>query len=154
MPVTESGGRRHTSIISVAVLPIREDLYKPLSGKDLEITTQGGHGPGGQHQNKTDSAVRAKHIPTGLTVFINGKSQHQNKREALKILAARVNELEQSEYDKKYSNDRKSQMGGGNRSDKTRTYNFIDCRVVDHKLGRKSGQIKRIMKGELKLLFG
>lgn len=154
VPITESKGRRHTSIISVAVLPIKENTYEPLNDKDLEITTQGGHGCGGQHQNATDSAVRMVHKPTGLKVFINGRKQLQNKKEARKILTARVNALSKQKVDSHYNADRKNQMNGGGRGDKVRTYNFINCRVVCHKLGRKSSQIHRIMRGEFHLILG
>lgn len=153
VPPTENKGRRHTSTISVMVLPLppARDL-KPLAGADLKVKTQGGHGKGGQHQNVTDSAVRMKHTPTGLHVFINGRDQHVNRREALRILTARVNEYYQRLEQQEYSQDRKKQHGGGNRSDKKRTYNFINSRVVDHALGTKTKQIKQVMKGRFDLL--
>lgn len=139
-------------MVSVAVLPIRDDI-PGLSDSDIEVTTCGGHGPGGQHQNKTDSAVRMKHTPTGLIVFINGRSQHANRREARKILAARVAALMQERADAAYSDERRMQMGGGGRGNKIRTYNFMNGRVVDHRLGRKTSQIRRVMKGEFGLLW-
>jgi peptide chain release factor 1 len=141
-------------MVSVAVLPLppQKDL-KPIPSDEIEVKTQGGHGKGGQHQNVTDSAVRMVHIPTKINVFINGRDQHANRREALRILTARVNEHHQSKEKKEYNQHRKRQMGGGNRGDKVRTYNFIKHRVVDHRLGNKTTKIKRVMKGELGLLF-
>ena len=93
IPPTESKGRRQTSMLSVAVLPILDQKIEPLPDAEIEVKTQGGHGPGGQHQNKTDSAVRMTHVPTNTVVFINGRSQHQNKADALRILTAKVNEV-------------------------------------------------------------
>jgi peptide chain release factor 1 len=154
VPPGEGNGRRHTSMVSVAVLPVlavgpREELPE----KDLTIKTQCGHGPGGQHQNKTASAVRMTHRPTGLQVFINGRDQHANRREALKVLTARVRayhrEREQAELDAA----RKQQLGDGGRGNKVRTYNFIDSRVVDHRLGVRTRNVKEVMRGRLDLLF-
>lgn len=140
-------------MVSVAVLPIQGDI-QGLKDADVEVTTCGGHGPGGQHQNKTDSAVRMRHAPTGLTVFINGRSQHANRREARRILAARVAAMMRERADAEYSGERRAQMDGGGRGNKVRTYNFMDGRVVDHRLGRKTGQIRRVMRGEFRLIFG
>lgn len=153
VPVTESRGRRHTSLVSVAVMPIKDDAVEPLRDEDVKVETCGGHGPGGQHQNNTDSAVRMRHLPTGIMVFINGRSQHANRREARRILAARVAEVNRIKADAEHSEGRQSQLGGGRRGDKIRTYNFIDSRVVDHRLGRKTHQIRRVMKGELGLIL-
>ncbi len=139
-------------MVSVAVLPIPDDI-PGLRDDDIEVTTCGGHGPGGQHQNKTDSAVRMRHTPTGLTVFINGRKQHANRREARRILAARVAELMRERADAEYSGERRAQMGGGGRGNKVRTYNFMNSRVVDHRLGRKTSQIRRVMRGEFRLLW-
>lgn len=140
-------------MISVAVLPIKSQDPETLREEDIEIITQRGHGKGGQHQNTTDSAVRIKHIPTKLSVFINGRDQHSNKKEALKILTAKVNQLKQHNINTNYSNLRTKQMDNGTRSNKIRTYNFAESRVIDHKLNTKSTQIKRIMKGEFNLLI-
>ena len=154
VPPTESKGRKQTSIVIVGVLPIKDDTgFEPLKDEDLDITCQTGHGKGGQHQNKTASAVRMRHIPTGLAVFINGRDQHSNKREALKILTAKVNELRLAEIDADYAAIRKSQLGDGGRSNKIRTYNFMESRVVDHRLDKKTGNIKGIMRGEFDILF-
>ena len=153
-PATEKKSRRHTSMVSVAVLSIPQKLgLQQLPAEEIEVKTQGGSGPGGQHQNKTDSAVRMTHGPTGLQVFINGRDQQRNRREALRILAAKVYENHKRQHDAAYDASRKSQMKGGGRGDKVRTYNFINFRVVDHRLRKKTKQIKRIMKGEFDLLF-
>ena len=153
-PKTERNGRRHTSIVSVAVLPlppIRD--YKPLPDNELEIKTQRRGGPGGQHQNTTDSAVRIVHKPTGLLVLICGRDQHQNKQNALRILTARVNELRQEEEAKKYGSIRQAQLGGGKRGEKIRTYNFIRSSCVDHVLNKKTTNLKGVMEGRLELII-
>jgi len=154
VPATESKGRRHTSLISVAVGLPPSAAPPPLRDEDIEVETCGGHGPGGQHQNKTDSAVRMRHLPTGVTVFINGRSQHANRREARRVLSARVAGIERALAEAEGSEGRQAQMGGGRRGDKVRTYNFIDSRVTDHRLGRKTSQIRRVMRGELWLVLG
>lgn len=154
IPPTEANGRKQTSIVVVGVLPIKDDSrFEPLKEEELETITQNGGGPGGQHQNKTASAVRMRHKPTGVSVFINGRDQHSNKREALKILTAKVNEIRLAEIDADYAAIRKAQMGDGGRSSKIRTYNFMESRVVDHRLGTKTGNVKGVMKGEFSLLF-
>jgi peptide chain release factor 1 len=152
-PKTESKGRRHTSTISVAVLPLLEPSFEPLLENEIEVKTQGGSGPGGQHQNTTDSAVRMTHKPTGLQVYINGRCQHANRREALEILTAKVNHLKISQEHNAHNSLRKEQRGGGSRGNKVRTYNFIDGRVVDHRLGTKTTRIKKVMNGHFGLLF-
>ena len=114
----------------MAVLPLPPRFnFHPLPNDELEVKTQGGTGPGGQHQNKTDSAVRMKHKPTGLQVFINGRDQQRNRREALRILTVKVYEQYHVKQAAAYGAERKTQMGSGGRGDKTRTYNFIDSRV-------------------------
>lgn len=152
VPPTESKGRRQTSYVNVGILPIRKDVCTALDEKDLETKTQRGHGKGGQHQNKTDSAVRMKHIPTGLTVFINGRDQHANRREALSILTAKVHEDAKLKEQESFNEIKSNQMGSGSRGDKIRTYNFIESRVVDHRLGLKTSNIKAIMKGQFDLI--
>lgn len=154
VPPTENKGRRHTSIVSVAVLPMKPNVEKDLNMQEVEIMTTKGTGPGGQHKNKTESAVRVKHVPTGITVLIDGRNQHQNKREALRILAARVSELHQQSVDASYSKERKQQLGGGGRSNKVRTYNFIKDRVVDHRLNVKCNRVEEVIcRGRFDLLF-
>jgi len=146
------GGRRHTSTVSVAVMPILKSQAPRLRESDLDIKTQGGSGPGGQHQNKTDSAVRMTHKPTGLQVFINGRSQYQNKQKAMEILASRVASLEEEKRHSQHNERRQEQIGGGSRSGKARTYNFLQSRVTDHRTGRKTRNIKEVMKGNLDCL--
>lgn len=154
VPPTENKGRKQTSFVCVAVLPLPpEKELKPLADKDLEITCTQGSGPGGQHRNKTASAVRMKHKPTGLLVFIDGRCQHANKREALRILSARVHEFEQANKNKAYQDHRDSRMGDGGRGDKIRTYNLAESRLVDHRNGKKSSDVKSFMKGHIEILF-
>ncbi len=155
IPPTEGKGRKQTSMVCVAILPMPPDnKYKPLPEGDLETKTQCGHGPGGQHQNKTASAVRLTHKPTGIQVFINGRDQHANKREALRILTARVNEKAVSERSAEYSDLRKRQIDGGGRGNKIRTYNWLESRVVDHRLGVKTKAIREVLeKGRFGILF-
>lgn len=155
MPRNDPNGRRQTSIVTVGVLPIKhEPGDEPLRESDLEITAQCGHGPGGQHRNKTASAIRMKHKPTGIVVFINsGRDQHSNKAEARKILTARVNDQRRGERDSVYAAFRKSIMGDGGRSDKVRTYNFSRSEISDHRLGKSTANVKAFMKGEFDVLF-
>jgi len=153
VPPTEHGGRPHTSIISVAVLPLLENTNLVLKNNDLEINATRGKGPGGQHKNKTSSMIRAKHKPTGVVVCIDGRDQHQNKKKALRILTARVAEIDRQHKQNNHDNNRKEQLDGCGRSNKIRTYNFIKHRVVDHKLGKKTTRINDIMKGRLDLLL-
>jgi peptide chain release factor 1 len=139
----------------VGILPIKEEVGdEPLKDKDLEIICQTGkQGAGGQNVNKVASAVRMKHIPTGLSVFINGRDQDKNRQEARKILTARINEIKRSERDAEYAAFRKSQMGDGGRSDKIRTYNFMRCEITDHRLDKSTKNVKAFMKGEFSILF-
>ena len=153
VPPTETRGRRHTSMVSVGVLPIKADVWVPLREEELEVITQCGHGKGGQHQNKTASAVRIKHLPTGLTVFINGRDQHANKREAMKIITARVRDKHQTEADKDYAEYRKKTLGDGGRGAKVRTYNFIDSFVKDHRNNVRVNNIQAVMKGDLEKFY-
>jgi peptide chain release factor 1 len=155
VPPTESRGRWQTSMLSVAVLPVLDRSFEPIPESEIEVKTQGGHGPGGQHQNKTESAVRVTHIPTKMTVFINGRSQHRNKLEAIRILTARVNRARLMAREAAHDADRRSQMGSGGRGAKVRTYNFIKHRAVDHRLGTKTNQVERVIgRGEFDLLIG
>jgi peptide chain release factor 1 len=156
VPPTESKGRRHTSFVCVAVLPLPPDnAVRPLPEAEVEVTCQCGHGPGGQHQNKTASAVRAVHRPTGIVVFINGRDQHRNRREALRILTARVHEHHAGQRNAAYDDLRKRQLGDGGRGDKVRTYNCIGGgRVVDHRLGTRTHDVEGVLKkGQFDLLF-
>lgn len=152
VPPTETKGRRHTSYLSVAVLPILRQVTRDLNMDEVKVTTQGGSGPGGQHQNMRDSAVRMTHRPTGIQVFINGRDQHANRAEAERILAARVHDhfcqLQNSEYREL----RMSQMGRSGRGQKCRTYNYLDGRAVDHRNGKRANVKAVIGKGQLGLL--
>ena len=136
-----------------------ENSQEVIPEKDLEIITQTGkQGAGGQNVNKVASAVRMKHKPTGLSVFINGRDQGQNKKEALRILTFRINEKKKQALENSYNSQRKEKMlAGGNilggRGNKIRTYNFIKSRVVDHVLELKTSNIKEFMKGNFKVLF-
>lgn len=154
IPRTESNGRKQTSMVCVAVLPIKEEVCEPLLEDDLRIEAVNLGGPGGQHQNRTLSGCRITHIPTGQKVTINSRDYHSNEREARKILAARVNELRKEAADADYAAYRKEQMQGGHRSGKVRTYNYLEGRVVDHRLGTKTGDVKGVvLKGNFQKLF-
>lgn len=154
MPDNDRKKRKQTSIVSVGVLPIPKEIGQDLlPDSEVETTTCGGSGPGGQHQNATDSAVRMRHIQTGIVVFINGRDQQSNRREAKKILSIRVRQHQQQLEDAAYGKLRKAQLGDGGRSDKIRTYNFVQSRVVDHRYNTKTSDIKSVMKGHFELLF-
>jgi peptide chain release factor 1 len=146
IPPNEKHGRMQTSTVSVSVYKLFEFQNSSLNPNDLEIQTQRGSGPGGQHRNKTDSAVRMKHIPTNITVFIDGRDQSQNKQKALQILTSRVNVFNYEQQKNKHSAHKKEQLFD-NRI--VRTYNFKANRITDHITGKKSSNIKEIMKGDL-----
>jgi peptide chain release factor 1 len=152
VPPTEHKGRRHTSLITVNIVPLLNGTTK-IKDSELEITTQKGHGPGGQHQNKTESAVRVKHIPTGIQVFINGRDQYRNKQEALIIIAEKVKQLRESTVDAAVAELRKEQVESQGRGNKIRTYNFIDSRIIDHRFNIKSNDIKSFLKGNLEIFY-
>lgn len=153
VPPTESKGRKQTSIISVAILPIPKKIEISISDRDLKIEGVNLSSPGGQHANRTISGCRITHIPTGVQACVNGRSYHVNEREARSIIYAKIFDMEKIKENDKYSSDRKKQMGGGGRSAKVRTYNFMNSRVVDHRLGTETGNIKAIMKGHFELIF-
>jgi peptide chain release factor 1 len=150
VPDTESSGRVHTSTVTVAVLPEVEDVEVNINPTDLQIDTFRASGAGGQHVNKTESAIRVTHLPTGLVVECQDeRSQFKNKDRALKILRARLYEQSLSEQTAKIAQERKSQVGTGDRSERIRTYNFPQGRVSDHRIGLTLYRINEIMNGDL-----
>ncbi|HEX5453003.1 MAG TPA: peptide chain release factor 1 [Stellaceae bacterium] len=149
VPETEASGRIHTSAATVAVLPEAEAVDIDIDEKDLRIDVFRASGPGGQSVNTTDSAVRITHLPTGLVVIQQDeKSQHKNKARALKVLRARLYELERQARDQARAADRKSQVGSGDRSERIRTYNFPQGRVTDHRINLTLYKIDKVMAGE------
>jgi len=149
VPATESQGRIHTSAATVAVLPEVEEVEIDIKPDDLRIDTMRAGGAGGQHVNKTESAVRIVHLPTGTTVVcMDEKSQHKNRAQAMRILRARLFELEQSRLAGERAADRKSQVGTGDRSERVRTYNFPQNRCSDHRLGQNFS-LESVLAGRL-----
>jgi len=150
VPDTETQGRIHTSAATVAVLPEAEEVDVQIEEKDLRIDTYRASGAGGQHVNKTDSAVRITHLPTGLAVAMQEeKSQHKNRDKAMRLLRARLYEMQREARDAARAADRKSQVGSGDRSERIRTYNFPQGRVTDHRINLTLYKIERVMLGEL-----
>ena len=150
IPVTESGGRIHTSTATVAVMPEAEDVEVEIDPADVRVDIFRSSGPGGQSVNTTDSAVRLTHVPTGLVVSMQDeKSQLQNKVAAMKVLRARLYEMKIAEQQKELADARKSMVGTGDRSQKIRTYNFPQGRVTDHRVGLTLHKLDAILQGDL-----
>jgi peptide chain release factor 1 len=150
VPETESQGRIHTSAVTVAVLAEPEELELKINLEDLRIDVYRSSGPGGQHVNTTDSAVRVTHIPTGLVVTCQDeKSQHKNKAKALRVLRARLKERMEEEKEQEVSEERRKQVGSGDRSERIRTYNFPQGRVTDHRIGLTLYKLEDVLAGNL-----
>lgn len=150
VPTTEAQGRIHTSTATVAVLIEPEEVDLVIEPKDLRIDTYRSSGPGGQHMQKTDSAVRITHTPTGVVVACQDeRSQIKNKSKAMRILRARLLDMKQEEESRKISQERKTQIGSGERSEKIRTYNFPDRRVTDHRINFTSHKLEAMLEGDL-----
>lgn len=150
VPETESQGRIHTSTVTVAIMPEPEELELKINQEDLRIDLFRSSGPGGQHVNTTDSAVRITHIPTGLVVTCQDeKSQHKNKAKALRVLRARLKERMEEEKEQEASEERRKQVGTGDRSERIRTYNFPQGRVTDHRIGLTLYKLEDILAGNI-----
>jgi peptide chain release factor 1 len=148
VPATEASGRIHTSAATVAVMPEASDVDIEINESDLRIDVYRASGAGGQHVNKTESAVRITHIPTGVVVAMQEeKSQHKNKAKAMKILKARIYEAERERLDKERAADRKDQVGSGDRSERIRTYNFPQGRCTDHRINLTLYELDQVMQG-------
>jgi peptide chain release factor 1 len=154
VPETEAQGRIHTSAVTVAVLPEAEEIDVAIDPADLRVDVFRSSGPGGQSVNTTDSAVRITHIPTGLVVSCQDeKSQHKNKAKAMKVLRSRLLDMQEEEQRSRVSEDRKSMVGKGDRSEKIRTYNFPQGRVTDHRIGLTMYRLDGVLQGELDLIL-
>ena len=153
VPETEAQGRIHTSAVTVAVLPEAEEIDLDINPDDLRIDVYRASGHGGQHVNKTDSAVRITHLPSGLVVTCQDeKSQHKNKAKAMKVLRSRLLDMQQAEQHSKISEERKNMVGSGDRSERIRTYNFPQGRTTDHRIGLTLYKLEDILQGELDII--
>lgn len=153
VPETETQGRIHTSAVTVAVMPQAEEVELEIDPKDLRIDTFRSSGAGGQHINKTSSAIRVTHLPTGTVVECQDqRSQRENKERALKVLRSRLLQQKQQEYDDAYNAQRQSQVGSGDRSERIRTYNFPQGRVTDHRIGLTLYKLDDVLNGSLDLV--
>ncbi|MDI6735499.1 MAG: peptide chain release factor 1 [bacterium] len=150
VPVTEASGRVHTSAVTVAILKEPEEVEIEISPEDLKIDTYRSSGAGGQHVNVTDSAIRITHLPTGLIVTCQDeRSQHKNRAKAMRVLRARLLEMAEIKAQKELAQERKSQVGTGDRSEKIRTYNYPQNRITDHRIGLSLYKLENIMDGDL-----
>lgn len=150
VPETESSGRVHTSTVTVAVLPEAEEVDIDINIEDIRVDTYRASGAGGQHVNKTSSAVRLTHIPTGIVVECqSGRSQLKNRETAMTMLRSRLYEQEQAKLDKEYASQRKSQVGSGDRSEKIRTYNYPQGRITDHRIGESVYKFEDFLNGDI-----
>jgi peptide chain release factor 1 len=150
VPDTEAQGRIHTSAATVAVLPEVEEVDIQIKDDDLKIDTMRAQGAGGQHVNKTESAIRITHLPSGIVVFVQEeKSQHKNKAKALKMLRAKLYDQQRSKLDAERSAERKSQVGSGDRSERIRTYNFPQGRITDHRINLTLYKLPAAMEGDI-----
>ena len=153
VPVTESGGRVHTSAATVAVLPEAEEVDVLINQSDLRIDTMRASGAGGQHVNTTDSAVRITHLPTGIVVTSSEKSQHQNRANAMQVLRSKLYEQERELKNKERDAERKEKVGSGDRSERIRTYNFPQGRITDHRINLTLHKLNQILEGDLEELI-
>jgi len=150
VPVTESSGRIHTSAVTVAILPEADEVDVDINPEDLRVDVFRSSGPGGQSVNTTDSAVRVTHVPTGMVVQCQDeKSQHKNRAKALKVLRSRLMDKVRQEQDAERANNRRQQVGTGDRSEKIRTYNFPQTRVTDHRIGLTLHRLDQVLDGDL-----
>ena len=149
LPATEASGRIHTSAATVAVLPEAEEIDVQVRDEDIRIDTMRAAGAGGQHVNKTDSAVRITHLPTGIIVVSAEKSQHQNRRLAMQVLRSRLYEMERSRSADARASERKSQVGTGERNERIRTYNFPQSRMTDHRIDLTLYNLPHVIEGDL-----
>jgi peptide chain release factor 1 len=149
VPKTESGGRIHTSAATVAVLPEAEEAEVDIRTEDLRVDTFRAQGAGGQHVNTTDSAIRITHIPSGVVVEVQEeRSQHKNRAKAMSVLASRIYDIKRQKLEAERAEDRKGQVGSGDRSERIRTYNFPQGRVTDHRINLTLYKLEEILSGE------
>jgi peptide chain release factor 1 len=153
VPATEAQGRVHTSAATVAILPVPEEVNIEVRDQDIRIDTYRSSGAGGQHVNKTDSAVRITHLPTNIVVTSSEKSQHENRRKAMEQLKIRLYEREREMKDSARSAARKLQVGSGDRSERIRTYNFPQGRVTDHRINFTAYNLDQFVQGDVDALM-